>query len=318
MLYRNLGGSSLKTSIVGLGGNTFGPPRIDEQMTHRVIHAAQDLGINFVDTAIGYGEGESERYIGTALTDGRREEWIVATKFNLRGLEGKRAWDRIHENCETSLRKLHSDYIDLFQLHFPSDQVPEDEILRALDDLIKTGKVREVGSCNYPGWKLAESVMTAKVMGVRPFITAQNYYNVLRRQTEAELVPYCEHSGMSLVPYSPLAGGFLTGKYKKDEPPPPGTRGAASSRVVKRTSTDRNFAILPYLEDFAAKRGHTLVELAISWLTANPVVGSVITGVSNPEQVGMNAKAAEWQLSAEEKRQLDAFAPREGNDEGLA
>ncbi len=315
MRYRNLGSSDLKVSVVALGGNTFGPPRIDEQATHRVIHAAQDLGINFVDSAILYGEGDSEKFIGSAL-EGRRDKWVIATKFHLRRLDGKRGWERIHEHAETSMKKLRTDYIDLLQIHFPSDEVPEDETLRALDDLVQSGKVREIGSCNYPSWRLAESLMTARILGTKPFITAQNHYNLLRRQIEAELVPFCDARNVSIIPFFPLGGGFLTGKYKKGEPPPPGTRGAEGSGIVKKTMNDRNFELLPSIEDFAAERGHSVAELAIAWLTANPAVGSVITGVSNPEQVAMNAKAAEWQLTPEEKKQVDEMAPREGDDEG--
>ena len=160
--------------------------------------------------------------------------------------------------------------------------------------------------------------MAYDFMFLKPFVTAQNHYNLLRRQVEAELDPYCSESGVSLVPYFPLAGGFLTGKYEKDRPAPEGTRGAEGSGIIKRNTNDRNFEILPELEKFAEERGHTVAELAIAWLTANPNVGSVITGVSNPEQVMMNAKAAEWQLTADEKAQVDKLAPREGDDEGQA
>ena len=315
MEYRKLGGSDLNVSVLGLGGNTFGPPRLDQEETSKVIHSAQDHGINFVDTAIGYGEGESEKYLGTALS-GRRDKWVVATKFTLRRMEGARAWDRIHEHCETSLGKLGTDYIDLYQLHQPNSEVPEEEILRALDDLVKSGKVREIGACNYQSWQMAENSYTARTMGVKSFVSAQNHYNLLRRQIEAELDPYCSRFGVSLVPYFPLAGGFLTGKYKKDRPAPEGTRGAEGSGIIKRNLNDRNFDILPALEEFAEQRGHTVAELAIAWLTANPNVASVITGVSNPEQVMLNARAAEWQVSEEEKAQVDKLAPREGDDEG--
>jgi len=316
MEYRNLGGSALRVSVVGLGGNTFGPPRIDEAETHRVIHLAQDLGVNFVDTAIMYGEGDSERFIGTALADGRRDKWVIATKFNLRRLEGKTPRDYIRDACDESLRKLGTDYIDLLQLHFPAANLPHDEVLRGFDDLVRAGKVREIGSCNFQSWQLAESNLTARVIGTRPFITAQNHYNLLRRQIEAELVPFCAARGVSVIPYFPLGGGFLTGKYRRGEPAPAGSRGAAGSGIIKNTSTDRNWEILPRLEDFAAERGHGVGELAIAWLIANPAVGSVITGVSNVEQVTLNAKAAEWRLTPEEKAQVDKLSPREGDDEG--
>lgn len=317
MEYRNLGGSQLRASVVALGGNTFGPPRIDEPSTHKVVHAAQDLGINFVDTAIGYGEGESEKYLGTALK-GRRDKWIVATKFNFRGRGEKSVREHIFEQCETSLSKLQTDYIDLYQIHQPSPAAPEDEILRALDDLVKAGKVREIGACNYQSWQMAENMFTGRTLGTKHFITAQNHYNLLRRNIEQELTKYCDRYGASVIPFFPLAGGFLTGKYKRGEAPPPGTRGAEGSGIIKNSSTDRNWELLGPLEDFTAERGHTLSELALAWLLANPFVGCVITGVSNPEQVAMNAKASEWVLSEAEKKELDAIAPRLGDDEGQA
>lgn len=315
MEYRNLGGSGLRASVIALGGNTFGPPRIDEAATHRVVHAAQDLGINFVDTANGYGEGQSERYLGTAL-QGRRDKWLIATKFNFRNREGKSVRQHVLDSCDESLGKLQTDYIDLYQLHQPAADVPVEELLRAMDDLVQAGKVREIGTCNYQSWQMAESLFTARTLGVKPFITAQNHYNLLRRQIEGELVRYCNRFGASIIPFFPLAGGFLTGKYHRDEAPPPGTRGAEGSGIIKTSSTDRNWGILPGLEDFASERGHSVSELALAWLTANPAVGSVITGVSNPEQVAMNAKAAEWALTPEEKAQVDGLAPREGDDEG--
>jgi aryl-alcohol dehydrogenase-like predicted oxidoreductase len=316
MQYRQLGNSDLSVSVVGLGGNTFGPPRIDEAMTHRVIHAAMDMGINFVDTAIGYGEGESEKYIGTALAGGRRDKMVVATKLNLRNLGDKTARQAVRENCETSLSKLQTDYIDLLQIHQPNREIEPDELLRAFDDLIQEGKVREIGACNYASWQMSESMFTARTLGTKSFISAQNHYNLLRRQIEAELTRFCAKYGVSIIPYFPLGGGFLTGKYRRNEPPPEGTRGAAGSGIIKNTSTDRNWEILPGLEDFATERGHSIGELAVAWLIANPAVGSVITGVSNVEQVTMNAKAAEWVLTPEEKSRVDGLSPREGDDEG--
>jgi aryl-alcohol dehydrogenase-like predicted oxidoreductase len=315
MEYRQLGNSALNVSAIGLGGNTFGPPRIDEAMTHRVIDAAQELGINFVDTAAGYGEGRSEEYIGTAM-QGRRDRWVIATKFNFRGMGDARARDYIQRTCEASLRKLQTDYIDLYQLHQPNLDVPEDELLRAFDDLVRSGKVRTIGASNHTAWHMAQNVYTARLLGVQHYATAQDHYNVLRRQIEAELVGFCTRFGISIIPYFPLAGGFLTGKYRRGEPPPARSRGAEGSGIIKRNSTDRNYAIVPELEAFAAERGHTVTELALAWLLASPAVGAVITGVSNPEQVAMNAMGASWRLTPEEKVQVDRIAPREGDDSG--
>jgi len=313
MEYRQLGTSDLRASVVGLGGNTFGPPRIDEASTHRVIDAAIDLGINFIDTAIVYGQGKSEEFIAGAI-NGRRDKVVLATKFNLRDVGSGGARQRIHEHANESLRKLKTDYIDLYQLHFPNPAVAPDEILRGLDDLVQAGKVRAIGCSNYASWRLAESILTARVLGTRSFVTAQNHYNLLRRQIEQELVPACKLYQVSILPYFPLGGGFLTGKYRQNAPPPPGTRGAAGSPIVQRTASERNWELLPALERFAQERGHTVNELAISWLLANEVVGSVIAGVSNVEQVQKNAKAAAWKLTPEEKTAVDALALREGDD----
>lgn len=315
MRYTRLGNSDLNVSVVALGGNTFGPPRIDEKATHAVIAAAQDFGINFVDTAMGYGEGKSEEYLGTAM-QGRRDKWIIATKYNFRGKGDMSVRDWINQCLESSLRKLRTDYIDLYQLHQPNLTINEEEILRTMDDLIKAGKIREIGASNHQSWHMAKNIYTARTMGVKHYITAQDHYNILRRQIEAELVPFCNHYGVSIIPYFPLAGGFLTGKYRKGEPPPEGSRGAEGSGIIARNTNDRNFGLIGGLEDFAAERGHPISELALAWLTANPAVGAVITGVSNPEQVAMNAKAAEWVLTPEEKAQVDKMAPREGDDAG--
>jgi aryl-alcohol dehydrogenase-like predicted oxidoreductase len=311
--YRQLGRSSLRVSAVGLGGNTFGPPRIDEAASIRVIHAAIDLGVNFVDTALTYTRGDSETFIGQAL-QGRRDQMIVATKFHLRALAGSTVRERILQHAHLSLRRLQTDYIDLYQIHFPHPAVPADEVLRALDDLVRAGKVREVGCCNYASWRVAEAVFTARTLGTKPFVAVQNQYNLLSRQVEEELLPFCTAYGLGLVPYWPLAGGFLTGKYRPGEPPPPGSRGAQGSPAVRRASSERNWALLPGLEQFAAERDHTLGELAIAWLLAHPAVASVITGVSNEEQLALNARAADWALTADERAAVDALAPRA--DEG--
>lgn len=316
MEYRNLGNSDLKVSVVALGGNTFGPPRLDEETSIRTIQAAHDLGVNFIDTANGYGGGQSEIFVGKAVA-GKRKEWVIATKFNLRNLGDANVVQYIIDRCDESLKKLNTDYIDLYQLHQPSLTTPEPEILAALDRLVKAGKVREIGASNHQAWHLAKSHMIARAMGVKGYITAQDHYNLLRRQIEAELVPFTQEFGMSIIPYFPLGGGFLTGKYKKGEAAPEGTRGAEGSGVVAHNTNDRNFAIVDKLTPFAAERQRTTAELAVAWLLANPKVGSVITGVSNPEQVAMNVKAAGWVLSPEEKAELDTIAPREGDDSGI-
>ena len=313
MEYRNLGKTDLKVSVIALGGNTFGPPRLDEAQSIRTIQSAADLGVNFIDTANGYGGGQSEIFVGKAVGN-RRDNWVIATKYNFRNLGDTPVQQFILEACEQSLKKLGTDYIDLYQLHQPALRVPEDEILRAQDKLIQAGKVRQIGASNHQSWHMAKNHYVAKAMGTQAYITSQDHYNILRRQIEAELIPFLQAYGRSLIPYFPLGGGFLTGKYKQGQAAPAGTRGAEGSGVISKNTNDRNFAIVAKLEAFAEARGHTAAELALAWLLANPVVGAIITGVSSPEQVAMNVKAAGWVLTPEEKAELDAMAPRLGDD----
>lgn len=317
MEYRNIGNTDLKVSRVALGGNTFGPPRLDEAQSIKTIHAADDLGVNFVDTAMGYGQGQSEIFVGKALAGGRRDRWVIATKFNFRGLGDMAVGDYIAKCAEDSLRKLQTDRIDLYQLHQPNLKVREEEILLALDKLIRAGKVREIGASNHQSWHMAKNIYLARSMGVKHYVTAQDHYNLLRRQIEADLLPFLEHYGVSLIPYFPLAGGFLSGKYHQGEAPPPGSRGAEGSGIVTRNTNERNFAIVRQLDTFVAERQRTMVELAVAWILANPNAPAVITGVSNPEQVAQNVKGAGWTLSAEDKEFLDNLAPRIGDDSDI-
>ena len=336
MELRQLGTTSLTVSAVGLGGNTFGPPRIDEATSIRAIHQADEEGVNFVDTALGYGEGHSERFIGKALQGGRRDHWVIATKFSIDpqregarnpsgGLDPvseamKAATIRERElgQCDESLSKLGTDHIDLYQLagfgRTTAGTAGIEETLGALEELRAAGKVREFGTVGAPAWRLAEANQLARSSGKNGFVSAQNYYNILRRQVEAELPACCQSYAMSIIPFAPLAGGFLTGKYKYGEPPPPGSRGAAGSPLVKRTASERKWEILRELEKFAAEHNRGLGELAIAWLLANPLVASVICGASSDEQVRENVKGATWTLTPEEKQELDALAPREGDD----
>lgn len=304
---RQLGGSGIAVSAVGLGGNTFGPPRLDEDQTRAVIAAALDLGVTFVDTAIVYGQGQSETFLGRALV-GRRDEMTVATKCHFMNLGDETPAARVKRQAEESLRKLGTDRIDLYQIHFPSDAVPSDELLVALDGLVRTGSVRAIGACNYSSWRLAQSMHVAERLGTTAFATVQDYYHLLARTVEAEVAPCCDAYGVSILPYHPLGGGFLTGKYRRGEPPPAGTRGAAGSGIVDAMSTDHHWERLLALETWATARDHTIGELAIAWLLANPLVASVIAGVSTPAQLEANVRAASWVLSAEEKVEVDALA----------
>jgi aryl-alcohol dehydrogenase-like predicted oxidoreductase len=296
MEYRHLGRSGLQVSIVGIGTNNFGG-RMDADATALVVNEALDLGINLFDEADIYGgQGKSETFFGQALK-GRRHEAVIATKFGNafdqapmhRG--GSRRW--IMESVENSLRRLQTDYIDLYQMHRPDPNTPIEETLRALDDL-----VRYLGSSNYAGWQLAEAELTARMNHFVPFISSQVEYSLLNREVEREHIPAVERYGQSLLPYYPLASGMLTGKYRAGQAPPAGTRlaGAGSDRWL----TEHNLAVVQKLDDWAQAHGHTILELAFSWLATKPYVASVIAGATKPEQVRANASAAEWRLTAEE------------------
>ena len=226
---RSLGSSGIKVSLLGLGGNVFGPPRLDVDQTRLVIDAALDAGVNFVDTAIVYGQGNSELYLGEVL-EGRRDRMVIATKFNLRGLEGP-VGDHIRSKCDESLRKLRTDVIDLYQIHqSPPDSVDMVDIMEALDGLVRAGKVRAIGASNFASWRLSECAHISKDNGFASFATVQNYWHMLARGLEAEVGPFVKRSGMGVLPYHPLGGGYLTGKYVLGQEKPEGTRGAAGLR----------------------------------------------------------------------------------------
>ena len=306
MEYRQLGGSGTRVSAVGLGGNTFGR-YCDEAQTAAVIHRALDLGINHVDTADVYSRGVSEQHVGKAIA-GRRSEVVLATKVgspmgdgaNDRGLSYR--W--LVASCESSLRRLGTDYIDLYYLHRPDPTSRIDETLRALDDLTRQGKIRYVGISNYPAWQACEALWASDRRGYQPPVVTQNRYNVLDRAIESELLPFCRAHGVGVVPYSPLGGGMLTGKYRPGEPIPPGVRGHNNPGFQQQLS-ERNLALVGRLEGFARDHGHTSGELAVSWLLSRPEVCSVIAGATRPEQVEANATAASWKLSADDLKAID-------------
>lgn len=306
MEYRRLGGCGLRVSEVGIGGNNFGR-RCDEAQTARVIHTALELGVNFIDTADSYGIGLSEQYVGKAVA-GRRHEVILATKtgYSLgKGPnDGGLSYGRVMASCEASLRRLGTDYIDLYYLHVPDSRSPLAETLRACDDLVRQGKVRYVGISNYPAWQACEILWICDRHGHRPPVVTQNGYNLLDRGIEAELLPFCRAHNLGIVPYFPLASGLLTGKYRPGEPAPPGTRGF-DIPMNRRFFTDRNFALVAALDDFARAGGHTVGRLAIAWLLAHPEVPSAIAGAMNPEQVGANVAAAAWKLAEDELKEIE-------------
>ena len=312
MEYRNLGRSGLQVSVVGLGCNNFGR-RTDLEMTGKVINTALDLGINLLDTADVYGgNGLSEEFMGKVL-QGRRNEAVLATKFASKMGEGpmKNGGSRryIMSAVEDSLRRLQTDHIDLYQIHTPDAKTPIDETLRALDDLVTQGKVRYIGHSNFSGWQTAAAHFTAEKMGANPFISAQNEYNLLNRRIERELVPACEAYGLSILPFFPLASGFLTGKYKQDQPLPEGARlsSPAAAGMASQILTPKNYETLEKLEAFATQRGKPMIDLAFGWLASQTFVASVIAGATRPEQVQQNVESGNWRLTADEMAEVDAL-----------
>jgi aryl-alcohol dehydrogenase-like predicted oxidoreductase len=310
MEYRNLGNSGLEVSVVGLGCNNFGR-RCDLEQTRGVIDATIDQGINLLDTADVYGgNGASEDLMGQALK-GRRQQVVLATKFASPMGEGpmhrggSRRW--IMQAVEDSLRRLQTDYIDLYQIHTPDAKTPIEETIRALDDLVRQGKVRYIGHSNFTGWMTAEAHYVAKSEHLSPFISAQNEWSLLNRRVEHDLVPACAEFKVGVLPYFPLASGMLTGKYRRGEAAPEGTR-LAFGPMGERILTDANFDKVEKLEAFAQERGHSLLELAFGWLASQPTVGSVIAGATKPEQVAANVAAGTWRLTAEEMAEVDTIA----------
>ena len=302
MEYRRLGRSGLHVSLAGLGCNNFGM-RIDYGAAEKVTNAALDAGITLFDTADVYGRGASEEMLGRAL-GARRHEVIIATKFAAPMGEGPMerggSRHRIAEACEASLRRLETDYIDLYQMHMPDPDTPIEETLRALDDLVRSGKVRYIGNSNYKGWQIAEAHWTAETHHLTKMVSAQNHYNLMERGVETEVVPACNHYGLGMLPYFPLASGFLTGKYRPGQGVAEGTRLAAWGERAQGVLTDENFATLERLESWAEERGRTVLDLAIAWLSSQSHVSSVISGATKPEQLDANAAAVEWVLTAEE------------------
>ena len=306
MRYRCLGASGLKVSVVGLGCNNFGR-RLDAAGTARVVNAAIECGITLFDTADVYGDGDSERFLGKAL-GARRSEVLIATKFGFAMGEGpyrqgaSRRYIRLA--VEESLGRLGTDYIDLYQVHHYDAETPLEETLATLDDLVREGKVRYIGSSNFAGWQIADAAWISRVNHLVPFISVQNQYSLVQREAEREVVPACAHFGVGLIPYSPLAGGMLTGKYRRGAPMPQGARLTDSPRA-DRFVNERNFDIVEGLEALARQFGVTLLDIAIGGLAAQPQVGSVIAGAMSREQVEKNVAAGAWAPSTAELIEID-------------
>ncbi|HZU25884.1 MAG TPA: aldo/keto reductase [Bryobacteraceae bacterium] len=299
MHFRTIG--SLQVSAVGLGCNNFGW-RIDEKASAEVVHAALSAGVTFFDTADIYGSGQSEEFLGRALGS-RRSEAVIGTKFGMRMDEQRQGAkpEYVRRACEDSLRRLGADYIDLYQLHQPDPQTPIADTLGALDDMVREGKVREIGCSNFNAEQLRAAELAA--VGRARFVSVQNEYSMIRREAEREVLPECERLGLAFLPYFPLASGLLTGKYRPGAPLPAGSRGEAG--WGPKVFTEQNLAVSESLRGFAERRGHTLLDLAFSWLLAHRAVASVIAGATSPKQVTANAAAGEWPLSAEELREVD-------------
>lgn len=300
--FRRIG--SLDVSVVGLGCNNFGG-RLDEGATAKVVNAALDVGINFFDTADTYGGTKSEEFLGRALGT-RRDNVIIATKFG-NTIDDKRKGARpeyVKRAAEDSLRRLGTDYIDLYQLHRPDPSVPIDDTLGALDDLVKAGKVREIGCSNFTADQLHEAADCVK-RGAARFVSVQNEYSLFHREPEYDVLAECAALGLTFLPYFPLANGLLTGKYRKDKAPPEGAR--ITSGWHGELLTDENLDLVEKLIAFAEAHGHTILELAFSWLLEREMVSSVIAGATSPEQVRANAKAPVWDLTEAELRELRAI-----------
>jgi aryl-alcohol dehydrogenase-like predicted oxidoreductase len=306
MEYRQLGRSGLKVSAIGLGGNTFGNGA-DEAQTARIIHRALDIGINFIDTADTYSRGVSEQFVGKAIA-GRRQQAIVATKVYGRMGDGPNdgGLSRKHvvEGIEASLKRLDTDYVDLYQLHNVDQTTPIFETLATLEDLVRQGKVRYVGCSNFAAWQICEALWAADRKNLTPFVSVQPRYNILDRAIERELVPFCRQYGIGIVPYSPLAGGILTGKYQLGEAPPADTRAGRNPRL-QRQLNEEMLGKVGALDTWAQAQGHGVGELALAWLLSRPEVSTIIAGATRPEQVDQNAKAADWKLSPDDLKAID-------------
>ena len=307
MELRNLGKSGLKVSLVGIGCNNFGG-RADAETSKKVLRKALDLGITLFDTADTYGNrGGSETIMGDYLGE-ERKNIVLASKFGWQmddeGIKKGGSRRYIMQAVHDSLKRLKTDYLDLYQFHRPDPDTPIEETLRTMNDLIRQGMVRYIGCSNMPAWQVADAHWTAKSLGLEGFASCQDEYSLLVRKVEPELLPAIRRYGMGLLPYFPLASGLLTGKYQGGTKPE-GARLSKSQQLADQYMTDQNLATVDRLEAFAQARGHTLLELAFSWLAANPSISSVIAGATRPEQLEQNVGAVNWKMTAEELAEVD-------------
>ena len=310
MELRNLGRSGLQVSAIGLGCNNFGG-RIGLEESRAVVHAAFDAGITLFDTADVYGErGGSETVLGQLLGS-RRHEIVLASKFGMpmNDAETQKGASRryIVAAVEASLRRLRTDYLDLYQQHRPDPHTPIEETLRTLEDLARAGKIRYYGCSNLPAWQVVEAAWTARLHNFAGFVSCQDEMSLVVRHHDEHLLPAMREYGLGLLPYFPLASGLLTGKYKRNTPMPADARLTKTARLADRYLTERNWAIAEKLDDFATARGHTILELAFSWLLSRQPVASVIAGATKPEQIAANTAAGAWRLSDSELTEIDAI-----------
>ena len=316
MQRRRLGRSGLEVSVVGLGCNNFGGNRIGLEASRRVIHKALDSGITLIDNADVYGNGnrgEGEEIVGACLGD-RRKDIVLATKCGLPMDEAgtlKGASRRyIMSAVEASLKRLRTDWIDLYYIHRPDPLTPIEETLRALDDLVRAGKVRYTGCSEFAAWQVVEAQWTARHHNLNHFITCQDPYNLLQRRVENTLLPAMQAYGLGLIPHTPLAAGLLSGKYRRNSPMPAGARLTREKRQADRWASDANWEVVERLAVFCEARGRTLLELAMSWLASRPLVASIIAGATTPEQVELNARAVDWQLTPDDLAAIDKATQR--------
>ncbi|MEO8889011.1 MAG: aldo/keto reductase [Jatrophihabitantaceae bacterium] len=309
MEFRRLGASGLVVSVVGLGTNNLGM-KLDDEQSREVVDAALESGITLFDTSDSYGQSEAR--LGTLL-EGRRDDVVLATKFGsdtrARGNGNGEDWGArgsrryVRRAVEASLRRLRTDWIDLYQIHRPDPATPIEETLSALDDLVHEGKVRYLGHSNFTGWQVADAEWTARARGYERFVSAQNEYSWLERDIEDDLVPALEQYEIGLLPFFPLASGLLTGKYRRGEAPPTGSRIQAWGR--ESVLTDATFDVIEGLEAFAASRSVTLLDVAIGGLAAQPAVASVIAGATSRAQIVANVAAGQWQPNLDDLAELD-------------
>jgi len=308
MQQRNLGNSGLKVSLVGLGCNTLGG-QLDAAASRAIVHRALDLGITFFDTSDNYGNfGGSEVSLGESL-GARRKDVVVATKFaspmNKEGTLKGASRRYLISAVEASLRRLNTDWIDLYQIHYPDPLTPIEETLRGLDDLVQQGKVRYIGCSNFPAWQVTRAHWTAKHHGLAPLVSCQDQYSLLAREPESELIPAMQACGLGLLPYAPLSAGLLTGKYRQGQPMPAGARLDGRPDLARKYSNDVRLATVERLRVFCEQRGRSMVELALSWLAAQPVVASLMAGATSPAQLESNVAAVGWKLASDDLAHID-------------